>query len=94
MPDIGYIISGVNLIVGVFILIMTLVIAHRLKGSILQWCAWLFLVTGLLFATHAWIGVTGLSEDLYALTALIATILLGFTLVIIDITTKVLGVKS
>lgn len=91
---VGYVIAGIDLFVCICILIMTLVIAHRLKGSVLQWSIWFFLITGMLYAAHAWIEITHLSEELYGLTALIAILMLGFTLIIIDITTRILGVKT
>jgi hypothetical protein len=63
----------------------------RLGGGVLSWTAALFLVCGVFYVVHAGVEVAGLGEELYAITALVATLLLAFCMVIIDITTKMLG---
>jgi hypothetical protein len=97
--DIGPIIIGINFIVGLVILALASIAAKRLAGSTLFWVSLLFLITGALFVTHASVefftigGEEGF-EALYGITALVATIVLAFSLIIIDITTKMLGVRS
>jgi len=91
--DIGYIIAGVDLFVGIIILILLSITTQRLKGSTLFWTSLLFLITGIIYVVHALVEVGGYGEGLYAVTGLIATLLLAFTMVIIDITTRLLGVK-
>lgn len=92
--DVGYVIAGIDLVVGLVILVLASITAKRLKGSTLYWTAALFLITGILFVVHAFVEVAGLGEGLYSVTALVATLLLAFTMVIIDITISMLGVKS
>ena len=91
--DIGYIIGTVDLIVGIIILILLSITTQRLKGSTLFWTSVLFLITAIIYVVHALVELSGLGEGLYAVTGLIATLMLAFTMVIIDITTKLLGVK-
>lgn len=90
--DIGYIIAFVDLMVGVAVLYLGTVAARRLTGSTLFWSALLFLLTGVFFVVHAGVEVAGFGEELYALTALVATLFLLFTMVVIDITVGLLGV--
>jgi hypothetical protein len=92
--DVGYVIAGIDLVVGLVILYLASITAHRLKGSTLYWTAVLFLITGVLFVVHAAVELAGLGEGLYGVTALVATLMLAFTMVIIDITISMLGVKA
>lgn len=92
--DVGYVVAGIDLLVGIIIVILASTAAVRLKGSTLFWSSALLLGTGILFVAHAGVEVFGLGEELYVVTALVATLLLAFTMVIIDITTKMLIVKS
>lgn len=92
--EVGIIIAGIDLVIGITILILAGITAQRTRGSALYWASALLLVTGLVYVAHAAVEVSGLGEGLYGVTALIATILLAFTLVMIDITTQMLGVKA
>ncbi|MEE8168336.1 MAG: hypothetical protein V3T58_05645 [Candidatus Hydrothermarchaeales archaeon] len=94
LSNIEYLIAGIGLVVGVITVILASITAKKLKGGTLYWSSLLLLVTGLVFVVHAGIEVAGLGRELYAVTSLVATLLLGFTLVIIDITTQKLGDES
>ncbi len=91
--DIGFVIVVINLVIGIVIAILSIKSARFLQGGILSWVARAFLVTGILYAVHAGIEVLGLGEELYAVSALVATLLFGFSLIIIGIVAKLLGTK-
>jgi hypothetical protein len=92
--EIGVIIAGIDLIIGISIMILAGISAKRLKGGTLYWSAAFFFLTGVIFVVRAAIEVLELGSLLYAITGLLMTVILAFTMVIIDITTKMLGVKS
>ena len=89
--DIGYLIAFIDLVVGVVILYLGGVAARRLRGSTFYWSSVLYLLTGAFFVVHAGVELAGLGEGLYAVTALVATLFLFFTMVIVDITVGLLG---
>lgn len=89
--EIGYIIAGIDLLVGLFILGLMALVAKRLRGGVLFYLSACFVATGLLFVLHAGIEVAGLGEELYAVSALVATVVLFFTVVIADLTHRMLG---
>ncbi len=92
--DVEYLSHVFNLVVSITIVILAFITAKRLRGSTLYWASTSFLATGLVFAAHAGLEIAGLEEGgVYAVTALVITLLLAFTLVIIDITTQTLGEK-
>ncbi|MEE9594198.1 MAG: hypothetical protein V3V92_02250 [Candidatus Hydrothermarchaeales archaeon] len=91
--DVEYLAHVFNLVAGVAIVILASITAKRLRGSTLYWASILFLATGLVFAAHTGVEIAGLDGGVYAVTALVVTLLLAFTLVIIDITTQTLGEK-
>lgn len=90
--EIGYIIAIIDLLVGAVVLYFGTVAARRLRGSTLFWSALLFLLTGVFFVVHAGVEVAGFGEEMYAVTALVATLFLLFTMVVVDITIGLLGV--
>ncbi|MCX9011644.1 MAG: hypothetical protein OIN66_11055 [Candidatus Methanoperedens sp.] len=92
--EIGFVIAGIDLVIGLAIFILAGVSAKRLKGGTLYWSAAFFFLTGVIFVIRAAIEVLELGSLLYAISALLMTLLLAFTMVIIDITTKMLGVRS
>jgi hypothetical protein len=92
--EIGFVIAGIDLVIGIAIFLLAGISAKRLKGGTLYWSAAFFFLTGMLFVIRAGIEVFELGDLLYAISALIMTLLLAFTIVIIEITTKNLGVKS
>lgn len=65
--------------------------ALALRGGSLFWVAALFCATGAMYLCHSAVEVFELSDDYKAVAALIATITVAFSLVIIDITNKMLG---
>ncbi len=92
--EIGYVIAGIDLVIGIAIFILAGISAKRLKGGTLYWSAAFFFLTGIIFVIRAAIEVLELGDLLYATSALLMTLLLAFTMVMIDITTRMLGVKS
>jgi hypothetical protein len=92
--EIGYVIAGIDLVIGIAIFILAGISAKRLQGGTLYWSAAFFFLTGVIFVIRAAIEVLELGDLLYAASALLMTLLLAFTMVIVDITTKTLGVKS
>lgn len=97
--DVGIITTWIVLVVGIVIVILYLKIlggltTKQLKGSTFYWASTMLFLTALTFVLHAGVEVAGMGEEFYAVTGLIATLFLGFTLVILDIITQMLGVKS
>ncbi|SNQ58983.1 hypothetical protein [Candidatus Methanoperedens nitratireducens] len=95
----GTVIAGIDLVVGIVIVFLYVKILgsltrKQLKGSTMYWASTLLFLTAFIYVIHAGVEVAGLGEGLYAVTGLVATILLGFTLVVIDIITQMLGVHS
>ena len=91
--DIGYVIATIDLLVGIVVLYLASVSARRLKGSALYWSSVLFMLTGVFYVVHAGVEIFGFGEELYAVTALVATLFLFFTMIIVDITTSLLGAR-
>ncbi|MBI4312051.1 MAG: hypothetical protein HY681_09750 [Chloroflexi bacterium] len=91
--DVGLVIAAIDLVVGVVVAALTLVAARRLRGGTLAWVAYALFAAGLLFVAHAAVEVLGFGEELYAETALVATLVLAFAVVIVNITLSVLGVR-
>jgi len=89
--EIGLIIAIIDLAVGLFILILLGLVAKKLKGSMLFFLAFCFFLTAILYVAHAMIEVAGLGEGLYAVSALVATVVLFFTVLIADMTNRMLG---
>jgi hypothetical protein len=87
--QISYVIAGIDLVIGIAILILASISAKRLKGGILFWSAEFFFLTGLIFVIRAAIEVLELGDELYAISALLITLLLAVTMVIIDITVNI-----
>lgn len=90
-----------NLLLGLVVLLLTylamdrfrkgtLVGARQMRSRIFIWVSFLFVLTALLFVTHAFVEVVGLGEGLYAVTGLVTMLLLGFTVVLFDIGTELL----
>lgn len=97
--NVGTVIAGIDLVVGIVIVFLYVKILgsltrKQLKGSTMYWASTLLFLTAFIYVIHAGVEVAGLGEGLYAVTGLVATILLGFTLVVIDIITQMLGVHS
>ena len=89
--NVGYIVASIDLVIGVMVVVLSSISSRRLKGGTLAWLSKIFMVCGIFYVIHAGVEVLGLGEDLYAVSALVATLLLGFCMVILDITTKMLG---
>ncbi len=89
--SVGYLIALIDLVVGVIVVYLGVVSARGLRGSTLFWSSVFYLATGAFFVIHAGVEVAGLGEELYAVTALVATIFLMSTMVIVDITIGLLG---
>ena len=92
--DIGYLIAGLDLVIGIVVVILSIISTVRLKGGLLAWVSKAFMILALLFVTHAGIEIFGFGKELYAISALVATLVLAFCMVIIDIATEQLGVKN
>lgn len=92
--EVGYIIAGVDLVIGIIVVILSIISTSRLKGGILAWVSRAFMILALLFVTHAGVEIFGFGEELYAISALVATLMLAFCMVIIDIATQGAGAKS
>ena len=67
--------------------------ASRLRGSTMFWAAAVFVFTGLTYAAHALAATVGLGSGINAMSAYVAAILLFFLIVVLDISTRILGVK-
>jgi len=95
MGTVGTIVAVTNLLIGVVIVLLSISVLKKTKGSVIYWAALLYMFTAIMFVVHALVEVVfGYSDmSLYAVTALIATIMLAFTMIIIDISTRMLGVK-
>ncbi len=91
--DVGLVIAAIDLVVGVVVAALTVITARRLRGGTLAWVAYALFTAGILFVTHAAVEVLGFGEELYAVTALVATLVLAFAVVIVSITLSVLGVR-
>ncbi len=89
--DVGPIIAGIDLGVGIFVVILSAISLRRLQGGVLAWVAGALLATAVLYVGHAGVETFGFGEELYAETALIATLLLGFSLAVVDLTLRKLG---
>lgn len=89
----GYIIAVIDLVVGLLVAGMGIYAYGKLRGGVLSWSVLFLAVTGILYVVHAAVEVFEFGEVLYAVTALIATIALGLTLVICDKTLKLLEGK-
>ena len=95
MGIVGTIVAIINLIIGIIIVLLSISVLKKTKGSVIYWVALLYMFTAIMFVVHALVEVVFGYNDfaLYAVTALIATIMLAFTMIIIDISTRMLGVK-
>lgn len=92
--DVGHIVAVVDLIVGICVLGFGISAYIRLRGGTLAWVALMLSITGIFYASHAGVEVFGFGEELYAVTAMLAILVWGFTLIICDVTIRLLGVKS
>lgn len=85
--------SLLNLFLAACAVGLATVSATRLRGSTMFWAAAVFVFTGLTYAAHAFAGVLGLGNGINAVSAYVAAILLFFLVVVLDISTRLLGVK-
>lgn len=92
--DVGYVIAALDFAVAILVVALMTVSARRLRGGTLAWVSYAVLVAGVLYAVHAGVEILGLGEDLYAVTALVATLVLSFAVVIVNITLTILGVRK
>ncbi len=92
--EVGEVVAIVDLIVGVMVIILGTMAYQNLKGGVLAWAPLFLTVTGIVYVVHAGTEVLGYGEGLYAVTGLVATLVLAFTMIIFGITLKLLGVKS
>ena len=92
--EVGHVVAIVDLIVGVLVVIFGSMAYRNMKGGVLAWAPLFLTVTGVVYVIHAATEVFMHNEGLYAVTGLVATLALGFTVIIFGITLKLLGVRS
>ncbi|MFQ5900838.1 MAG: hypothetical protein ACE5IH_04710 [Thermodesulfobacteriota bacterium] len=92
--DIGHVVAFIDLVVGIFVLGFGISAFNRLRGGTLSWAALFLSISGFSYVVHAASEVFGFGQELYSVTALLVILILGFTLIIFDMTLKLLGVKS
>jgi hypothetical protein len=80
------------LLLGVAVL-LALLTASRLRGSTMFWAAAVFVFTGLTAVAHAGAEVVGFGAATSAVSSYVAAILLFFAVVVLDISTRLFGVK-
>jgi hypothetical protein len=85
--------SAINVLIGLGIVFGANLTAKRLRGSTMFWVAAVFLFTGLTVVAHGLAEILNLGAGTSAVSSYVATILLFFAVVIVDLSTKVLGVK-
>lgn len=92
--EVGHVVAIIDLIVGVVVIVLGFMAYQGLKGGVLAWAPLFLTITGIVYVVHAGVEVFGYGEALYAVTGMVATLVLAFTLIIFGITLKLLGVKS
>jgi len=87
------VVSVLNLIVAMGAVGVAALTASRLRGSTMFWAAAVLVFTGLTYAAHAAAVVAGMGAAMNAMSAYVAAILFFFLVVVLDISTRLLGVK-
>ena len=83
MVEFSDFIGLIGLILGLIIVFMNILSAIKLKGSKLFFIAIIFIFGAINMVIHSFVELYNYSEELYAFTALIVSILLAITMLII-----------
>ena len=86
--DLGNIIGSINLLAALLILFFGIKAVKKFKKAEMVWATYLLLISGILFVVHAAIEIGGLGEGLYAVSGLVLTLIMGFTIVLFDINVR------
>jgi len=79
----------VNALLSVFTILIGVIASYRLRDSILFLAGVCIVITGIMACFHSAIMVFGLSFEIYAVTSLVSTMMLGFTVAICGVIIKI-----
>jgi uncharacterized membrane protein YtjA (UPF0391 family) len=86
-------ITILNLILALGVVGLATLTATRLRGSTMFWAAAVLVFTGLTYAAHAVVVTAGLGGGIAGVSSYVAAILFFFLVVVLDISTRLLGVR-